>query len=58
MLALLGQSRIANNLNQLAYQANVGALVMDNEASAQIDETYRYIGELRSLMIKALKSGA
>jgi len=26
-LALLGQSRIASNLNQLAYHANIGALV-------------------------------
>ena len=57
-LALLGQSRIANNLNQLAYQANVGALVMDDEAYAQIDETYQYISEIRSLLIKALTSSA
>jgi len=26
LLGLLGQSRIANNLNQLAYHANIGAL--------------------------------
>ncbi|WP_187428601.1 hypothetical protein ROLI_013060 [Roseobacter fucihabitans] len=27
-LALLGQSRIASNLNQLAYHANIGALIV------------------------------
>lgn len=29
ILALLGQSRIANNLNQLAYHANIGALSIE-----------------------------
>jgi len=55
-LALLGQSRIANNLNQLAYQANIGALVIDETARDQIDETYRHIAELRSLILKALRT--
>lgn len=55
-LALLGQSRIANNLNQLAYQANIGALVMEETERAQIDDAYQYIAEMRSLLIKALKS--
>ncbi|WP_052249449.1 hypothetical protein [Tateyamaria sp. ANG-S1] len=37
-LALLGQSRIANNLNQLAYHANIGALAIDEAEKAQIAE--------------------
>jgi len=41
-LALLGASRIANNLNQLAHQANIGSLIMDENTCAQIDETYAH----------------
>lgn len=57
-LALLGQSRMANNLNQLAYQANIGALVIDDPTRAQIDEAYQAIGEMRGLLLKALKTDA
>ena len=57
-LALLGQSRMANNLNQLAYQANIGALDMDDTSRTQIDEAYAYIGEMRALLVKALQTGA
>ena len=57
-LALLGQSRVANNLNQLAYQANIGGLDMDDTSRAQIDEAYQYIGEMRVLLMKALQAGA
>ncbi len=35
VIGLLGQSRIANNLSQLAYQANIGALAMDDQAVAR-----------------------
>ncbi len=54
-LALLGQSRIANNLNQLAYQANIGALVMEERERAQIEEAYNHVRELRFLLIKTLE---
>ena len=57
-LALLGQSRMANNLNQLAYQANIGALDMDDTSRAKIDGAYAYIGEMRALLMKALQAGA
>ncbi|MEL6504873.1 MAG: plasmid mobilization relaxosome protein MobC [Pseudomonadota bacterium] len=57
ILGLLGQSRIANNLNQLAYQANVGALVIDDETRAQIDEAYQNVGVIRETLITALGSG-
>lgn len=54
LLGLLAQSRIASNLNQLAYQANVGALVMDDDALKQVKEAYVHIGEMRDLLVKAL----
>lgn len=56
-LALLGQSRIANNLNQLAYQANIGALIIEETERAKIEEAYRYILSLRALLVAALGSG-
>lgn len=54
ILGLLGQSRIANNLNQLAYHANVGSLVMEDETRAQIAEAHEHIVFLRKVLIKAL----
>jgi hypothetical protein len=57
-LALLGQSRIANNLNQLAYQANIGALAIDEDTRGQIDEAYLFVAEMRGLLVKALQSDA
>jgi hypothetical protein len=54
VLGLLGQSRIANNLNQLAYQANIGALVLDKDTKAQIDEAYEYVVVMRQTLLKAL----
>ncbi len=53
-LALLGQSRIANNLNQLAYQANISALIVDKETLAQINEAYCHIIAMRNELIRAL----
>ena len=54
ILGLLGQSRIANNLNQLAYHANVGSLAMDNETRGQIEEAYDHILFLRQTLLQAL----
>ena len=54
ILGLLGQSRIANNLNQLAYHANVGSLVMEEETVAQISEAHEHIVFLRKALINAL----
>jgi hypothetical protein len=51
---LLGQSRIANNLNQLAYHANIGALPIDDIIKAQITEAYGHGLFLRKTLIKAL----
>ncbi|MEM8539636.1 MAG: hypothetical protein AAGF25_01665 [Pseudomonadota bacterium] len=54
LLGLLGESRIANNLNQLAYHANVGALIMDDESREQITEAYDHVIFLRQTLIQAL----
>lgn len=53
-LALLGDSRIANNLNQLAYQANTGSLLLDEETLAQIKEAHAHICTMRQALIAAL----
>jgi hypothetical protein len=54
ILGLLGQSRIANNLNQLAYHANIGALPIDHITKAQITEAYQQVLFLRKTLIQAL----
>jgi len=54
ILGLLGQSRIANNLNQLAHHANIGSLVMDENTQAQISEAYDHVLFLRKTLITAL----
>lgn len=53
-LALLGQSRIANNLNQLAHHANAGTLIPDDEIIAKIDEAYAHVVEMRETLLAAL----
>lgn len=55
-LALLGQSRIANNLNQLAYQANIGALTIEDRERAKIEEAYGHVRSMRALLVAALGS--
>ena len=54
ILGLLGQSRIANNLNQLAYHANIGSLVIDDESKAQISKAYEHVISMRDALITAL----
>lgn len=54
VLGLLGQSRIANNLNQLAYHANIGSLAMEAQTADQITEAYDHVIMLRAALIKAL----
>lgn len=58
ILGLLGQSRIANNLNQLAYHANVGALDFDDEAKDQLEEAYALVLDMRALLLTALGKSA
>jgi hypothetical protein len=54
LLGLLGQSRIANNLNQLAHQANIGTLPVDEETKTDIDEAYRLVVSVRATLMRAL----
>ena len=53
-LALLGQSRIASNLNQLAYHANLGVLIVSDEEKAQIAEANGHLLAIRTLLMQAL----
>lgn len=53
-LALLGQSRIASNLNQLAYHANIGALMVGETEKAQIAEANAHLAAIRALLMQAL----
>jgi len=54
VLGLLGKSRIANNLNQLAYHANPGSLLVDEKTLAQTIEAYAHVGFMRSALVQAL----
>lgn len=60
-LALLGKTHYANNLNQLAHLANLGALPLTPEVMEELEGTLRLIGEVRALLLKAMgvrKDGA
>lgn len=52
-LALLGQSRIASNLNQLAHAANIGALIMTEDEEAGLKAALQHVSEIRALLLKA-----
>lgn len=54
VLGMLGASRIANNLNQIAYHANVGSLVIDEQCTKEIHEAYGHIVSMRGDLINAL----
>ncbi|MEO1643407.1 MAG: plasmid mobilization relaxosome protein MobC [Pseudomonadota bacterium] len=53
-LALLGQSRIASNLNQLAKAANIGALPVDEETERDLHEACQAVCVMRHELISAL----
>ena len=54
ILDRLGRSRIANNLNQLARAANIGALILTEDDRAALLEACADIREIRRLLLKAL----
>lgn len=54
VLGMLGQSRIANNLNQIAYHANAGSLLIDEQCAKEIHEAYGHIISMRGDLINAL----
>lgn len=54
VLACLGASRIANNLNQLAKAANSGSFYFNRETKAQISAACGDIQVMRQLLMQAL----
>lgn len=53
-LALLGQSRIASNLNQLARAAHIGALPIPSRLERDLDEACAHVAAIRAVLIEAL----
>lgn len=58
ILALLGQSRLSSNLNQLAHAANIGALPLTPETEADLRESLRDVRAMRRLLLIALGMNA
>ena len=54
ILAKLGETRIANNLNQLAYHANCGSLMLDDLTVEEINEAILHVAWIRTQLIEAL----
>ena len=54
LMAMFGQSRLANNLNQLARSANTGSLLMDEATERMIVEARDEIAGMRRLLLEAL----
>lgn len=54
MLARLGQSRTANNLNQIAKHLNQGALVLDDELEADLKRVIAEVAWMRVTLMQAL----
>jgi Bacterial mobilisation protein (MobC) len=54
VLAMLGHSRLANNINQLARAANTGSLVMTPDMEATLKGACRDIASIRYMLMVAL----
>jgi len=54
MLGGLGQSKLANNLNQIAKAANTGTLPLGPELEAELREACADIQKMRETLIEAL----
>ena len=54
VLALLGQSRLASNINQLARAANSGALPVNPDTEAALTAASTDIAAIKALVMKAL----
>jgi hypothetical protein len=54
VLAQLGQSRLANNLNQLAKAVNIGALPVTPETESEIVSACADVAAMRQDLIRAL----
>lgn len=54
LVAVLGRSRLASNLNQLAHLANIGALPVTPELEAELLAALHDVREVRHLLLVAL----
>lgn len=54
LLAQLGRSHVANNLNQLAKAVNTGSLPLTPETEAELLEALRAVREMRAQLMQAL----
>ncbi|MFG6569905.1 hypothetical protein [Sulfitobacter sp. 1A13679] len=54
MAGALGQSRLSQNMNQLAKAVNTGSLPVTPETEAEIKEACREISEMRAELLAAL----
>ena len=54
VLACLGSTRLANNLNQLAKAANSGALFCDAETKSELNRACDDVRAMRLLLMEAL----
>lgn len=53
-LALLGQSRLSSNLNQIAHAANIGSLPLTPDVEQDLKEACETVLYIKSLLIDAL----
>ena len=56
VLAGLGNSRLSQNLNQLARAVNTGSLPVSPEVEADLQDACRSVTEMREALLKALGS--
>lgn len=54
VLGVLGQSRLASNLNQLAKAAHTGSLPVTPETEAELKQACRDVAAMRAELLKAL----
>lgn len=54
LLGQLGEARLANNLNQLAYAANCGTLPVSPETEAALQSAYTEVQAMRRDLMTAL----
>ena len=53
-LALRGRSRLASNLNQLAFAANIGALDLNHATASRLAEALDDVRAIRLMLLTAL----
>lgn len=55
-LGLIGQTRFASNLNQLAHLGHIGALAFTPEVQEELRDALKHIAEIRALLLRATGS--